>query len=381
MQETTKAASVETTPITQDKYTDNPQLSQLSESMADVENFNPIEAIINEAEAYAGHVGMLRVKTANQTINDAAARPNPANLYHGLWYEGEMCCLFADSNVGKSIFAVQMADEIARTRRVVYADFELSDKQFQLRYTDKETGVRHVFPADLYRAEIDADSYDLSAPEDAILNNIEEVALRYKAEVVVVDNLTALCNSSEKGDAAGLFMGRLMNLKRKYCWSLLIIAHTPKRQLTNPITQNDLAGSKRLYNLFDSCFSIGQSAKDKAIRYVKQLKVRADEFLYSADNVIEYEVVKDGGFLHFEFRGYACERDHLRTLEDNDIEARNDNIIDLYKSGKSMREIADIVGVGKSTVQRAVKAIDKAEKAAITVDLGIGKEDEYNGLF
>lgn len=56
-------------------------------------------------------------------------------------------------------------------------------------------------------------------------------------------------------------MMKLMNLKKQYGWSLLVIAHTPKRNLSSPITQNDLAGSKKLYNFFDSVVAIGKSAK------------------------------------------------------------------------------------------------------------------------
>lgn len=115
--------------------TDNAPLPQPSE-------FNPVTAIRQEIEQVekSSIVGMLRIKTANQAILDAATRPNPKDLYHSLWYEGEVCCLFADSNLGKSIFAVQMADEIARDQKVLYVDCELSDKQFQLRYNNPETG-------------------------------------------------------------------------------------------------------------------------------------------------------------------------------------------------------------------------------------------------
>ena len=99
---------------------------------------NPVEAISAEIESSISTqtVGMLRLKKANATIVEAARRPNPRDLYHGLWYEGEVCCLFADSNLGKSIYAVQMADAIAREQNVLYMDCELSDKQFQLRYYD-----------------------------------------------------------------------------------------------------------------------------------------------------------------------------------------------------------------------------------------------------
>lgn len=381
MDEKQRAATEAATPVRQDKYTDNPSIPQLPEAWED----NPVEAIIGEAEAASEearkHVGMLIVRTANETIAEAASRPNPADLYRGLWYEGEACCLFADSNVGKSIFAVQMGDEIARSRRVLYADFELSDKQFQLRYTDKETGVRHVFASTFFRAEIDSDNYDCTAPEDAILNNIEAAALRCEADTIIVDNLTMLCNSSEKGDAAGLFMMRLLSLKRKYGWSLLIIAHTPKRQLTNPITQNDLAGSKKLYNFFDSVFAIGQSAQDKSLRYVKQLKVRADEFSYGADNVVVYEVSKESGFLQFIFRGYASEADHLKAFDESDKIARDESIITLHRQGKSQREIARIVGVGKTTVERVIKRAGAAIKTESEGNPVGAEEGAENGLF
>ena len=97
------------------------------------QDFNPVAAISAELDRTAGTVGMLRIKTANSTVLDAVTRPDPRDLYHSLWYEGEVCCLFADSNLGKSILAVQMADEIARDQKVLYIDCELSDKQFQLR--------------------------------------------------------------------------------------------------------------------------------------------------------------------------------------------------------------------------------------------------------
>lgn len=70
----------------------------------------------------ATEIDIFTIKSANQTVEDAAHRPAPRQLYRELWYEGEACCLFADSNLGKSIFAVQIADEIARTANVLYVD-------------------------------------------------------------------------------------------------------------------------------------------------------------------------------------------------------------------------------------------------------------------
>lgn len=318
---------------------------------------DPIHTITEEIENLSGieSIGMFTVKTANKTIADAALRPNPCELYHELWYEGEVCCLFSDSNLGKSIYAVQMADEIAMDRPVLLVDCELSDKQFQMRYTDQETGRRHIFPDNLYRAEINPVSLDVKDYEEKIIQHIEATALKKNCSVIIIDNLTYLCNSSDKGVDAGLFMMKLMNLKKRYGWSLLIIAHTPKRSLTSPITQNDLAGSKKLYNFFDSVFAIGQSAKDDRLRYVKQLKVRAGEYRYNSANVLLYEIEKTNGYVHFEFLEFSSESAHLREQTDKDINQEQKNVTELRSQGKTVREIAAITGLSKSKVDRMIK--------------------------
>lgn len=318
---------------------------------------NPLEAIRSEFETIPDttDIGMLSIKSANRTLEDAARRPDPEQLYLELWYEGEVCCLFADSNLGKSIFAVQMADTISQTRRVLYVDCELSDKQFQLRYTDKETGQRHLFPDNLFRAEINPCAIGVERYEENIIKDIEMAAIRTATDVIIIDNLTYLCNSSDKGVDAGLFMMNLMNLKKKYGWSLLIIAHTPKRSLMSPITQNDLAGSKKLYNFFDSVFAIGQSAKDKRLRYVKQVKVRAGAFKYDSSNVIVYEIEKMGDFLGFEFKEFATEADHLKQRTENELTQQELNVLNLHKQGFSYRNIAERIGISKSTVNNIVK--------------------------
>jgi len=235
-------------------------------------------------------------------------------------------------------------------------DCELSDKQFQLRYYDVENNIRHIFPDGLIRAEIDPEAISMDNYEDTIIKNIEDAALVTNSSVIIIDNLTYLCNASDKGEAAGIFMMKLMQLKKKHNFSILIIAHTPKRNLANPITQNDLAGSKKLYNFFDSVFAIGKSYKDNCLRYVKQVKVRAGEYRYDSDNVLIYEIVSDRGFLHFEHIGYAQEKEHLKEDEDNAANAQLAiNVTELRKEGKSIREIAGELGITKSKVERIIK--------------------------
>jgi hypothetical protein len=223
-----------------------------------------------------------------------------------------------------------------------------------------------VFSDNFYRAEIDPERIGIQNYEEAIIKDIEEAALQTGARIVIIDNLTYLCNSSEKGDVAGLFMMKLIALKKKHALTLLIISHTPKRNLSNPITQNDLAGSKKLYNFFDNVFAIGQSAQDKRIKFVKQVKVRAGEYLYDSDNVIVYEITNDEGYVRFLHKGYGKEAEHLRDKSEEDDALTRSNIRSLHKEGKSVREIADLVNLSKTTVHRIITR----EKEKETVPLG-----------
>ena len=307
------------------------------------------------------NVGVMNIKTANRTILEASQKPTPRSLWDCFWYEGELSCLFADSNVGKSILAVQIADRIAQTDNVLYLDFELSEKQFQLRYTN-EHGNLYSFPERLYRVSLDCDSLLDANFEEAIIGSIEQMALQTGCRIFIVDNLTYLCCAMEKGDAAGRLMIQLNNLKKKYGLSLLVLAHTPKRSLDCPITSNDLAGSKRLYNFFDSVFAIGKSAQDGSLRYVKQLKVRYGTYSYDA---IIYEIEKVDCFLQFVHRGYSTEKEHLKQLGDDESTRRDSQILELSRMGKSLREIASQVGCGKSTVGRVIHRSKENEKAIV----------------
>lgn len=315
---------------------------------------NELQSALAVQNAIVTNVGIVTIKPAEQWSREAKQRPNPKELWLSLWYEGEVCCLFADSNLGKSIYAVQIANEIAKREKVIYFDFELSDKQFQLRYTD-ECGNLYKFPKNFLRAEINREATTDLGFEDAVIQSIEDSAITTGAKVLIIDNLTYLCIASEKGDTAGSLMMRLMQLKRKHNLSILILAHTPKRPLCNPITQNDLAGSKKLYNFFDSVFAIGRSAKDSNLRYIKQLKVRYGAYTYDADNIIVCAIEKENTFLKFEIVGYAQEAEHLKEQTAKDQSQERELIEQYRQEGKTVREIAKILGISKSKVGRVAK--------------------------
>lgn len=295
-------------------------------------------------------------KSANDWMSEASGTPDPTQLWYEFWNEGELCCLFADSNAGKSILAVQIARDVSRRdRRILYFDFEMSSKQFQRRYTD-EQGVMYCFPEGFMRMEMNPakirESQDF---ENTLLTQIRRQIRLLDAKVVIIDNLGFVCTQSELGDAAGRLMRQLKEIQSATGVSMMVIGHTPKRDLNLPLTQNELAGSKRLFNFFDSVFAIGQSARDPALRYLKQLKVRASEFTYPAESVLTCEIVKEGAFVRFACRGKEPEYKHLKKT-DSETKALEDERIAMYrKEGMVIEEIAKKMCLSYSYVQRALK--------------------------
>ena len=282
---------------------------------------------------------LLEVKTANKWIEQASKRPIPRMLFSEFWFEQELCILFADTNVGKTILAVQIADSISRgqsipgfkletkAQKVIYCDFELNDKQFQSRYS-RNYEVPYQFSDNFLRVEInpDADFPEDASFEFALSNAIERVITDTGAKIVIIDNITYLRHENERAKDALPLMKHLKRLKSKYNLSLLVLAHTPKRDLTKPLTRNDLQGSKVLMNFCDSSFAIGESSSDSSFRYIKMIKVRSTEHIYDSYNIMVCQITKPNNFLHFNFLHLDSEYKHLKMVTERDREILEEEV-------------------------------------------------------
>jgi KaiC/GvpD/RAD55 family RecA-like ATPase len=282
---------------------------------------------------------LLEVKTANKWIEQASRRPIPRMLFSEFWFEQELCILFADTNVGKTILAVQIADSISRgqsipgfkletkAQKVIYCDFELNDKQFQSRYS-RNYEDPYLFSDNFLRVEInpDADFPEDASFEFALSNAIERVITDTGAKIVIIDNITYLRHENERAKDALPLMKHLKRLKNKYNLSLLVLAHTPKRDLTKPLTRNDLQGSKVLMNFCDSSFAIGESSSDSSFRYIKMIKVRSTEHIYDSYNIMVCQITKPDNFLHFNFLHLDSEYKHLKMVTERDREILEEEV-------------------------------------------------------
>lgn len=341
------------------------KMIDLSKAIDKAMNIVTIERTVNLKDNIHG---LFTIKTANNWIEEAKNRPIPKMLFSQLWYEGEICILFADTNLGKSILAVQIGNSISKGEQiksfiietqkqsVLYFDFELSDKQFQNRYS-KDYKENYVFDDNFLRVEINP---DLELPKDItfddyLILSIEKSILSSNSKVLIIDNITYLKSDNEKAKEALPLMKKLKELKTKYSLSILILAHTPKRDLSKPITRNDLAGSKMLINFCDSCFTIGESTQDKQIRYIKQIKQRNCEQVFDADNVCVCQINKEYNFLQFEFVRLGNEREHLKQYTEKDKNNVILQVKELSQQGKSQRSISSEIGISLGAVNKYLK--------------------------
>lgn len=355
----------------------NPQFEDLSNPETII---NHVQELKKSTEHDNHQLGLFNIRTANEWLEEAKHSPIPHMLFGELWHENELCILFADTNLGKSILAVQIGNSIskgelvegfkleAQKQPVLYFDFELSAKQFEVRYSTKHwTGEsyenHYSFDPNFKRVEInpDAEIPEKATFEDFLHHSLEQSIIETGAKVLIIDNMTYLKNETEKAKDALPLMKHLKALKSKYNLSILALAHTPKRDLSKPISRNDLQGSKMLINFADSCFSIGESTSDKSIRYIKQIKARNTEIIYDTTNVMTCQIQKQHNFLEFQFLDFGTERQHLKKLSDIDWEERKTEVLELKNQGMSNTVIGKKYGVSEGAVRKWVKKFNSNE--------------------
>lgn len=347
----------------------------------DFVDLNNHEIIIDEIEGLKvkslerkENKGLLTIKTANKWINESKHKPIPSMLFSEFWFEGELCILFADTNQGKSILAVQIGNSIARGKPipgfkleaekqiVLYFDFELSAKQFEGRYSTKNSIMKkfenhYQWDQNFYRVEINPHSKvpDGMAYEQYLHQSLEKAISETGAKILIIDNLTYLKSDVERSKDAAPFIQRLQSLIDQHNISILALTHTPKRDLSKPITRNEISGSKRLIDFCDSAFAIGESHLDKGIKYLKQIKMRETEHIYDSENVIICQLIKPFNFLMFEFLNFGTEREHLKEYTEKDKTQRISEVLELKQQGKSNVKIAQMFGVSEGAIRKWIK--------------------------
>jgi hypothetical protein len=310
-------------------------------------------------------------KSGNQLIDDARKEPMPKKLVGDMIYEHEQTILFASTNLGKSIFATQIAIAVASGESldlgnglilinevgivpVLFFDFELSDRQFLKRIGDLK------LPEKLFISKVERGSV-LEGKPKIIFNQLKEEAEIVEAKFIIVDNISKIGNKLEEADNAIEFMSALWDLARFEGYTILIISHTPKINRKEPITSDSISGSSKIGALADSIIGINEFVSDKEGQvYIKQIKTRNDVIKYGKSNVICTNIVQDPiGFVKHEMFGLSTENKALAENRGAQTESLSDKMFAFisYRYFGTYNKASIETGISSSTLNQRVKSL------------------------
>lgn len=310
-------------------------------------------------------------KSANQLIEDARKEPMPKKLIGDLIYENEQTILFASTNLGKSIFATQIAIAVASGESldlgnglilinevgivsVLFFDFELSDRQFLKRIGDFK------LPEKLFISKVERGSV-LEGKPKIIFKQLKEEAERVDAKFIIVDNISKIGNKLEEADNAIEFMSALWDLARFEDYTILIISHTPKINRKEAITSDSISGSSKIGALADSIIGINEFVSEKEGQvYIKQIKTRNDVIKYGKSKVICTNIVQDSiGFVKHEMFALSTESDALSENTGAQTERHSDKMhaFIAYRFYDTFKKASIETGISKSTLSQRVQSL------------------------
>lgn len=286
---------------------------------------------------------------------------SPKTLLGDLWNEGEIAVMYGDTSSGKSIFAVQLGEAIARgqaiepfgmtadAQKVLLVDLGHSKEQFARRYTaeaDEENELKaYEFSPGLLRVSL-KNAVQIAPVK---LGPIIEAS---GAKVVIIDSLAYLQKYAVPRETVAV-MRELRRLQKRYGLSILVVMNTARVVNKRGILPADIPCSAVVTSHADSVFAIGRSGSRSEVRYIKHLKNSFDGTVFGAAHVPYFWIMAaDDIFPSFHYISVAGEMT-LRAHDNDHWEwQRIREIKRLSDEGKTIREIATDLEVGKSTVQR-----------------------------
>ena len=331
---------------------------------------------MNQESRVINPSSMLVLKTMNEVMDEGEKAAPSQWVIGNLVKENEVVILYGDEGTGKSVLAFQMCDMASKGKDLfphadfknqcdpkltIFYDFELEESELYSRYSiNKE---KYNFHENFRRSSINKDFLEFDNADELIINEIQRDIETIKPQFVVIDNITYIASESQDPTMATKLMKKLLALQKRYRpISIIVIAHTPKRDMSMPIESRHLSGAKNLANFAKSLIAVSHSKKDPDKRYIKHVKCRNGRKMHGEDNVIECVIAKEGAKLGYEFYGFSTEQQHLEIKDISEIEGDiMDTIVRERKRGTSFRKITVSLemefGISWShtTIQRKLK--------------------------
>ena len=297
-----------------------------------------------------------RPQTINECIAAVKHACHPQMLFDEFWREGELAILFGPPGVGKSLFAVQLADALAAgrsigtfrmpgyRRKTLFVDLVMSPAKFRLRYT--------------YRPGINRESrvYKFSdymfseRPTSAIGAWLREQIEKNRFEVIVIDDLAALRQTDDGTGEALRIMRELKSIADEMSVAILVLTTSVPPPRSQLVSEADLRRTRAICNVVDTAFALGYHPRAEGSRYMIQTRSRNSAPIWNETNAPIGRIgLNERMMLAFGFDKRFAERLDPEVLETIlKIKAGSDR-------GKPQRAIAEELNISISRVRRLLK--------------------------
>ena len=291
-------------------------------------------------------------------------------LFMNFWYEGELACLFGDTNIGKSALAYEIASMVARQQDqpVAYFDLENTAHQFYNRYYDMKNN--YSMCDNLYVFNITP--YNVFPPRDikTLLDGIECKIVQFKTPFVVIDDIFHLCSMNDC-PTTDFVLRTLRHWTLQYKVAILVVAHSRRHHANTPIELRHLCGSRRLPYAFDSIFALNRTFLSTDTLYIKHIKSRNSVIEYDSKNVllVKLEKISPQDPLIFNFikdPEITDERMLLNICNPATTAQALEKAQELSNLGWSHREIAEYFGISHTSVRRLLNTKKQCSSVVVS---------------
>ena len=251
----------------------------------------------------------------------------PVPIVESLLYEKDILGIAGSTNVGKSVFSLQLSTCIAmgvpfmtfnipRPRKVMHVQFELKDEGFARLIKVTSQTILEQCPVEAHRFEencvfLSSGQRDLFTDKyDAIEANLRHTDV----DVLVIDNLnTSVGVDVSKNEMAMEVLRKLINLKQKYNLAIIMVSHHKKIDIPAPIDISQMLGGSAYTNSLDFICQLANTKRADGVKVMKITKVRAHSKFHNVPLALKlhnYHDEDEDQKLYFEY---------LRPLPKNEV--------------------------------------------------------------
>lgn len=289
---------------------------------------------------------------SSSSTNNKNPESDSTDLWQRLWARGEMACLFGEPCVGKSILAMQIANELKNKQlSVIYFDLE------NFEYPVKPL-VETCSPSDYY-----------ATPDEKLQFIAQEIADK-KPQAVIIDEISLLTDSKDPFSMRQT-LNSLRIISRHNGTAMLLIAHSKKLKKKDLATTDELQHPYEIMHACDSVFSLTETSRHNATtnqktHYIKQHKNRMAPVFLGDDAVMAMQLTTTDD-KHLIFTNIHHDENERQLVRDNGFRSRDEinKAIAHYRAlCYSTREISAIVGLSQAQVSRIAKAQQEESDAS-----------------